>query len=463
MRTTMLVAGAAALIMTGCNKEKAGACCGTGHSAGAVKLITLDPGHFHAALIQRQMYPEVAGTVHVYAPEGGDLDLHMGRIEGFNKRAESPTAWESKIYTGADFLERALSDKAGNVVVLAGNNGRKTEYILKCVEAGYNVLADKPMAITPKDFELLKRAFTVAEEKGVLLYDIMTERYEITTMMQRELSRFPELYGEQEKGSPDDPAVTKESVHHFMKTVAGNPLQRPPWYYDTDQQGEAIVDVNTHLTDLIQWETFPDVTLNPSDIEVVSARTWVTPVTLEEFGKSTSMSEWPEYLKPRLDGDGVLQCNANGEFTYAIKGVYAKASVMWNYEAPEGGGDTHFSLMRGTRCSLIIEQGEAEGYKPVLYVEPRRNTGVKFEDVEAALKGAIAEVNKKWPGVGFERFETGFRINIPAKYATSHEEHFGEVAEKYLNFLKSGKMPEWEVPNMIVKYHTLMEAYKKSR
>jgi predicted dehydrogenase len=303
----------------------------------------------------------------------------------------------------------------------------------------------------------------VAKQKGVVLYDIMTERYEITTILQRELTRFPKVYGEQEKGTPDDPAVTKESVHHFCKLVAGKPLQRPPWYYDTAQQGEAIVDVNTHLTDLIQWETFPNVTLSPTDINVVKARTWNTPVTLEQFKTSTSLTEWPDYLRKGLDKDGVLQCKANGEFTYSIKGVYAKASVLWNFQPPAGAGDTHFSLMRGTRASLIIEQGEAEGYKPVLYVEPRRSPGVKSEEIEAALKEAMAEINKTYPGISFERHETGFRVLVPASYAVGHEAHFGQVAEKYLGFLKNRDMPAWEVPNMLTKYHTLMEAYKKSR
>ena len=461
-KTTILAAGAAAVLLAGCETGKK-MCCGTCKKDDTVKLITLDPGHFHAALIQRRMYPDVSPKVHVYAPEGSDLKMHLDRVNGFNSRAEDPTKWETELYTRADFFERMLKDKAGNVVVLAGNNSRKTEYILKSVQAGYNVLSDKPMAITPKDFELLKQAFDVAKQKGVLLYDIMTERYEITTILQRELSRFPKVYGAQEKGTADDPAVTKESVHHFCKQVAGKPLQRPPWYYDTRQQGEAIVDVNTHLTDLVQWETFPEVVLTPADVNVVSARTWKTPITLEQFKTSTSVGQWPDYLKQDVDAQGVLQCKANGEFTYSLKGVFVKVSVLWNFQAPAGGGDTHFSLMRGTRASLIIEQGEAEGYKPVLYVEPRRGTGVKSEEIEAALKEAMTEINKTYPGVTFERHETGFRVVIPAQYAYTHEAHFGQVAEKYLKFLKNHDMPAWEVPNMLVKYHTLMEAYKKSR
>ncbi len=38
---------------------------------------------------------------------------------------------------------------------------------------------------------------------------------------------------------------------------------------------------------------------------------------------------------------------ANGEFTYSLRGVHAKVSVKWAFEAPAGAGDTHDSLLRG--------------------------------------------------------------------------------------------------------------------
>lgn len=461
MKRMLICTGVAALLLAGCCPCK----CGTSEKCSSgeknVKLITIDPGHFHAALIQSRMYPQVSSKVHVYAPQGEDLNMHMARIESFNKRADEPTSWESALYVGDDFLERAIEEKAGNVVVLAGNNARKTEYILKCVSAGLHVLADKPMAITPKDFEMLQQAFEIAKQNKVMLYDIMTERYEITSILQSELSRFPELFGEQEKGTVEDPAVVKESVHHFSKLVAGAQLRRPPWYYDTRQQGEAIVDVNTHLVDLVQCALFPEAALKFGDVQMRQARSWPTPITLEEFTKSTAAKEWPDYLKRDLDANQVLQCKANGEFVYSLGGVNCKLSVRWNYEAPEGSGDTHFSLMRGTRSSLIIEQGPAENFKPVLYVEPRRN--VKKEEVASALQAAIAKINQEWPGIKAEPHETGFRVLIPKEYEVGHEAHFSQVAQKYFGFLEKGSMPAWEVPNMLVKYHTLMEAYTKSR
>src|SRR6476620_266424 len=188
-------------------------------NAQEVRLITLDPGHFHAALVQKSMYPPVSPEVHVYAPVGPDLNLHLGRINDFNSRTENPTRWVEKVYSGPDYLSRMLAEKAGNVVVIAGNNTRKTEYINDCVKAGFNVLADKPMAITPEGFDLLRAAFEAAYKNNVLLYDIMTERYEITSILQRELAQNPEVFGTIDNGSEKDPAVELESVHYFFKEV----------------------------------------------------------------------------------------------------------------------------------------------------------------------------------------------------------------------------------------------------
>jgi hypothetical protein len=51
-------------------------------------------------------------------------------------------------------------------------------------------------------------------------------------------------------------------------------------------------------------------------------------------------------------------------------------------------------------------------------------------------------------------------VEIPAQYKVGHEAHFTQVTEKYLQYLKDGKLPEWEVPNMIVKYYTTTEGLK---
>ena len=335
----------------------------TNSESARFKLITLDPGHFHAALVQKFMYADVDPVVHIYAPAGDDLQEHVKRIESFNTRSNQPTHWQEKIYTGPDFFQKLLAEKSGNVVVIAGNNRQKTDYILKSVQAGLNVLADKPMAVTPADFEKLQQAFAIAATNHVLLYDIMTERYEITTVLQRELSRQPALFGELERGSPDNPAITMKSVHYFSKTVAGVPLKRPQWFFDVHQEGEGIVDTSTHLADLVQWEAFPEQALSPADASVLNARRWPTPITREQFKKVTGDENFPEFLKNDVK-DGVLQVYANGEFTYRLRDIFAKVTVSWDFEAAAG-GDTHFSVVRGTKANLVIKQGAEQKFKPV--------------------------------------------------------------------------------------------------
>jgi hypothetical protein len=56
-----------------------------------------------------------------------------------------------------------------------------------------------------------------------------------------------------------------------------------------------------------------------------------------------------------------------------------------------------------------------------------------------------------------------FKIIVPEKYRVSHEEHFGQVTTKFLEYLKAGKLPEWEVPGMITKYYTTTSALKMAK
>jgi len=424
------------------------------------RLLTLDPGHFHASLVQKFMYPDVDSVVYVYSAGGDDLAQHLARIESFNKRGDQPTHWVEKTYTGKDFLERMIADRAGNVVVIAGNNARKTEYIVRSIDAGLNVLADKPMVRTPDDLVRLRQAFETAARKKVLLYDIMTERNEVTTALQRELSMQPALFGTLVKGTTQEPAITKVSVHHFSKIVAGAPLKRPEWFFDVRQQGEGIVDVTTHLVDLVQWEAFPGQTLKSSDVQMLNARRWTTPITPAQFEKVTGAKQFPSYLARDVK-DGVLQVYSNGEMSYTLKGVHARVSVTWNFEAPEGTGDTHFSIMRGTKANLVIRQGAEQKYKPVLYVE--RAPSVSAAAHEAALTAAVERLQGKWPGVTVRRDGDKFALDVPAKYDVGHESHFAQVTSDFLRYLREGRLPEWEVPNMLVKYGTIMDAYRMSR
>lgn len=424
-----------------------------------VKLMTLDPGHFHAALVHKTMYPQVDSTIYLFAPEGPEVQDFLAKIESYNTREESPTDWGTRNYLGQDYLEKMVTEKPGNVMIVAGKNSKKIDYILEAVRAGLNVYADKPLVITSEGFKKLKDAFQIAKKNNVLIYDIMTERFESTTVMQKLFSTMPSVFGELVDGSLKEPAISKESVHHFFKYVSGQPLVRPPWFFDVNEEGEGIVDVTTHLVDLVQWEAFPGEIIDSTDVEMLSAKRWPTILTKDEFQKVTGLDTYPDYLQKDVKGEK-LHVYSNGEMRYKINGKLAKVSVIWNYQAPEGTGDTHYSIMRGTKSDLIIKQGPEENYKPILYIRPKQKEGF-----EADLTNVIdAKINTEFPGTTMEKLSDGrYRITIPDEFKIGHEAHFGQVTQNYLKYLEAGKLPEWEVPNMISKYYTTIEALKMAR
>ncbi|PPK88763.1 putative dehydrogenase [Neolewinella xylanilytica] len=428
---------------------------GADGSGTIARLVTVDPGHFHAALVQKSMYPQVDSTVHVYAPEGADVDLHLERIQRYNEGAEA-TRWEEVVYRGPDFFERMIEEKPGNVVVLSGNNGRKTEYIAEAIGQGMHVLADKPMVIDPAQYDLLKAAMAEAEERDLLLYDIMTERFEITTMLQRAFSQRPEIFGTLLPGTVAEPAISKESVHHFSKTVSGAPLIRPAWFFDVRQQGEGMVDVATHLVDLILWETFPGEPIDTTEVEVLSARRWSTALSREQFAKVTGLQDFPEELGPDVR-DRELEVYSNGEIDFTVKGIHGKASVIWNFEAPPGAADTHYSIMRGSAADLVIRQDAPQQYVPTLYVES------KDPLPEAEMEAVVAELQKDFPGIGYRAVDEGFEITVPESLRKGHEAHFGQVMEQFLRYLEAGDIPAWERENMLTKYYVTTRGYRMSR
>jgi predicted dehydrogenase len=427
-----------------------------------VRLITLDPGHFHAALIQRTTYPGVSDTVHVYAPLGPDLAAHLLRVAQFNERKDDPTRWRLEVHAGPDFLERMLRERPGNVVVLSGRNRGKIDRILDCLRAGLNVLADKPWIIAAVDLPKLQEALDTAEAKGLIASDVMTERYEIATLLQKELIADRALLGDVLPGTEEEPGVSMESAHHLMKTVAGVPNLRPAWFFDTSQQGEALGDVGTHLVDLVAWMLLPGQPVDyREDIRILSATRWPTVLTKDRFQRLTGEKDFPSSLAPVVKDDQ-LPYFANGRVSYTLRGVHVRLTALWRYEAPPGAGDTHFAFVRGSRARIEIRQGPEEGYRTELYVLPARPE--QHGDVRAALERRVAVLSPRFPGLGVEDRPSEIRITIPDALRTSHEAHFAEVTTRFLGYLRDPRSVQpWEKANMLAKYHVTTSAVELSR
>jgi len=426
-----------------------------------IRFMTLDPGHFHAALVLREAQAGVAKKVDVYAPLGPDLLDHLTRITRFNTRKSSPTAWEVEAHTGPDFLERMLKERPGNAVVLSGKNRGKIDRLQASLDGGIHALVDKPWILDAADMPKLERALATAETKGLVAYDIMTERYEVSSELQRELVNDRAVFGTQLPGSPAEPAVYMESVHHLKKVVDGVPNMRPAWFFDAALQGEGINDIGTHLVDLVQWTLHPDQAIDyKKDAKVLAAQRWATAIPEAEFRSVTGVAFPPELAASVKDG--VLQYFCNGLVSYTLRGVHVGLNVIWDWEPPAGAGDTHFAFYKGSRARIEVRQGKAERYRTELYVVP-----VSPADKSAlltAVNATLERVRARYPGTSAVDAGAEIRIQVPDALRISHEEHFGQVAQRFLQYVRDRKtLPAWERPNMLAKYFVTTEGMTLAR
>jgi len=430
----------------------------SGPAASQVRFVIVEPGHFHAALILKDAYPQVSPQVAVYTQLTPDLGEFLSRVTLFNTRRDDPTRWQLEIHTGDGFFDRMLRERAGNAVVFAGRNREKIGRIVQSLDAGYNVLADKPWIISSADLFKLAAALDTAERKGLVAYDIMTERYEITSILLRELVNAPEVFGRLERGSADAPAIRARSVHYLMKTVAGVPLRRPSWFLDIDETGEGMADVGTHVVDLVQWSAFPKDALDyRSDVKMLTARRWPTILTKAQFAQVTGEPDFPAHLAPWVK-DGRLEYYSNHAVGYTVRGVHVALDLRWGWEAAPGAGDEYEAVFRGSQARVEIRQKSA----PELYVVP--NSAAAADAVFAGLRSKVDGLQAAWPGVAVEVRGGEARLVIPERYRVGHEAHFAQVARAFLQYMESPKsLPAWEKSNMLVKYAITTKGVELSR
>ena len=418
-------------------------------------LLILNPGHFHAALVLREPHPSLSDDIYVYSVPGPDLDRFIEIAESFNSRQVNPTRWQLNVYRGKDCLEKLIDEKKGDIAILAGRNNTKMENIDILNRAGLSILADKPWVTTQAALPFLRSTLT---SDRPLAADIMTERYEIATLLQKAFLAEENVFGRIRIDKDAGPSVFKECVHHLYKIVNEKPLVRPAWYFDIDVQGEGIVDTTIHLVDMTQWMLFPENPIDyEKDIELIEARRWATGVPLDKFAKITGSSQFPpavhEYVK-----DDILNYFCNGELIYHIKGVPVHLREIWNLDEPPGGGDTHRSLMKGTRSDLMIRQLPEQGFKTELLVVPGENRS----QVEEAVQECLRTWSDRYPGLSAIPEKNALLIEIPDNLRTTHEQRFCQVRDAFLEHLDTGTEPAGHRAGTIAKYTLLAEAREKA-
>lgn len=406
-------------------------------------MTVIAPGHFHASLLQKNRLEGVSDTVRVFAPSGKELDAYVEAVESYNAREDNPTSWVLQIYDGQDWMQKIPDARKGDFAVLAGNNSRKAEYIGECIELGYNVLADKPMAIDSDDWRKLEEAYRTAKKKGLTVMDMMTERHDVLNRIARALVSEKELFG-RVCGT-----VEVEDVHYFCKYVSGRPLTRPEWYFDVEQQGYGIADVTTHFVDLAFWEFFPDTAISRDEVEVISADMFPTVISEPEYCLVTGAAAFPDYLRKWVR-NGNLEVLSNGNLRFNVRDISFDISVRWDYVPEDGTADSFRQTVPGTGLRLEILQDVSTGYERRLYLHIP-------SERQAKAVGDFLETG--FPAVCLLHADGDkYLVDVPDSYRLPHEEHFNRVGEYFTSCVREGRAPVWEMENAVTKYYITTRA-----
>ncbi|MDB6032650.1 MAG: hypothetical protein JWM16_2988 [Verrucomicrobiales bacterium] len=422
-------------------------------------IIVLDPQHAHASAVFAQPIPGVSKTLHVYAPPGQAITAFLKNLASLNHRPSNPTAWQVESHINSDFLKSMLREPPGNIVVITSRNDVKIQYILSCLRAGQNVLADKPWIINGKDFALLERALNIARKKDLAFYDGMTERFNVAYQIQRELMRDAGVFGRPLTGTFSQPAVELKNLHSLVKFDHGKVIIRPPWFLDVRKQGEAIADVGTHLIDLEMWTLFPDQAIDyRRDLEVLEATRSPIALTLPQFERLTNVKGWPAFLQEFLR-DNQLEYLCNNTALYTIRGIYTAISDRWEYESPGALSDSYLVLYRGTRATLRVRQSNLENYVSQIDIIPtNEQPPAAFTE---ALKSKLKNLSGLYPNLSFRNDGRSIRVIIPEDLRVRGGSTFGQLVEQFLKCVRNPQsLPTWEAPNLLAKYYITTTAFQ---
>src|SRR4051794_23399547 len=150
---------------------------------------------------------------------------------------------------------------------------------------------EPPMIIEPADLARLETALALAQERRLVLADMMTGRHNALVRLLQALRSDPEVYGDPVPGTRDDPGILLSGVHYLRKVVAGLPNPRPAWYFNITEQGEGLADTGVHLVDRVHETLFPGQALDwQQDIDILGASRWPTLVSLAQFHDLTGES-----------------------------------------------------------------------------------------------------------------------------------------------------------------------------
>ncbi len=154
-----------------------------------------------------------------------------------DERTRKSAEEKGVVFTHSDF-ESLLKNTAANTVAVGANYGARGSLVIKALEAGKNVISDKPLCTSLKELEVIEK---------------LTEENNLTVCVFLSLRQNPNILG----------AVTavRNGIIGKVNNIifeGEHPLlygKRPGWYFEDGKHGGVINDIAVHGIDLVRLMT----------------------------------------------------------------------------------------------------------------------------------------------------------------------------------------------------------------
>jgi predicted dehydrogenase len=194
----------------------------------------------------------------------GLCDVNPGRLELSRQRSTANGATPPRAYAPADF-EKMIRDNRANVVIVTTVDSTHPEYIIRGLEAGCDIITEKPMTTTAETCQQILDARKRTGRKVIVAfnYRYTPPRTQIKKMLM--------------EGAIGD--VLSVDFNWLLNTHHGADYFRR-WHGHKEFSGGLMVHKATHHFDLVNWW----LSANPKTVLASGKREFYTPTMAKRFG-----------------------------------------------------------------------------------------------------------------------------------------------------------------------------------
>lgn len=186
-----------------------------------------------------------------------------------------------------------------DIVAVGGKYGERGEMVIKALQAGKHVIADKPICTRLSE---LKKIEKLAREKGLKVGCMFDLRYTTATRLAKELLEKKEL------GEVCNISFTGQHCIDY-----GN---RPSWYFEKGMHGGTLNDLSIHGLDLVDYLTGLKIA------KVNAARCWNRYATRNPEFKDCAM-----FLAELTNGGGLV-----ADVSYSAPTQVFSMPTYWDFK-----------------------------------------------------------------------------------------------------------------------------------